>query len=418
MKNSKGFIIPLAIAIVAMLVIGGGVTYYYTKTKDKEVKIDQSAGWQTYTSAQYGFSLKYPSDLKINESGGVSDSYIARTSFYKDDPRQATFEVWIYKKGDLNLPTAAWEDLTIGTNKFIVNCPKREVGSFVSSCMIIPPTSNGQFAYAIFTNDPTNDQIVQKMLLNFKVSTEKQTADWKIYTNSTTGLSFNYPSDWYIAGRAPEDWESEDNVLFTKVPIIKGQGTGTKGFLAFNSNAIIVPKNQVVTPKEYLDFYYTDNNVVSREYITINGVSILKYQGIYDVRYIFFKADTVYQFVVYQKNPPPNDNPPYVAEDLKKLEQVIASLKFTPVIPNLSSFGITFRQDYQSAKRTMELNGWSVVKSQNPPDAAFPEIGYCGNGKDAICNVDFVKGVERFHFNVQSSYDTMNVVHWIVVGSE
>jgi len=94
MKNQKGFVVPLLIAIIAVLVIGGGV-YVYKNKKVKapavpDVEAQQSnqnnqqtniqtppvntqtstANWKTYTNKKTGFEVKYPSILTI--TGDVS----------------------------------------------------------------------------------------------------------------------------------------------------------------------------------------------------------------------------------------------------------------------------------------------------------------------------------------------------------
>jgi len=88
MKNSqKGFVVPLLIAIIALLVVGGGIYIYEnnrtttpavisTGTQTPPASSEQNvpnnspvvvknplatSGWQTYSSAQYGFSFQYPS---------------------------------------------------------------------------------------------------------------------------------------------------------------------------------------------------------------------------------------------------------------------------------------------------------------------------------------------------------------------
>jgi hypothetical protein len=92
-NNQKGFVLPLILAIIAVLAIGGGV-YYYQKAKtsvptNTEVTTNNqdqttnsattseskassqsntsasdtinTTNWKTYTNAKYGFSFKYPS---------------------------------------------------------------------------------------------------------------------------------------------------------------------------------------------------------------------------------------------------------------------------------------------------------------------------------------------------------------------
>ena len=77
MYSKKGFVIPLIIAIVAILAIGGSV--YFSKNKKVEAPVinpvasstvatstatstDVTAGWKTYTNIQLGYQIKYPKD--------------------------------------------------------------------------------------------------------------------------------------------------------------------------------------------------------------------------------------------------------------------------------------------------------------------------------------------------------------------
>ena len=93
MKNKqKGFVLPLLIGIIALLVIGGGIYVYESKKVEtpiidtKAVQVDQTqpvvtqnnaSGWQTYsyTDSRNAFSFQYPSgwnlkDLKPTTSTG------------------------------------------------------------------------------------------------------------------------------------------------------------------------------------------------------------------------------------------------------------------------------------------------------------------------------------------------------------
>ena len=73
MNSKKGFVIPLIIAIVAVLAVGGGYWYYSLSTSfnhslkpnNLATSTDQTAGWKTYTNTQYGFEFKYPKDWII-----------------------------------------------------------------------------------------------------------------------------------------------------------------------------------------------------------------------------------------------------------------------------------------------------------------------------------------------------------------
>ena len=66
MKNQKGFIVPLLLGIIAVLVIGGGV-YIYQTQKAQAPAVDTGAqqtnskadtsNWKTYANSKYGFSI-------------------------------------------------------------------------------------------------------------------------------------------------------------------------------------------------------------------------------------------------------------------------------------------------------------------------------------------------------------------------
>lgn len=77
-STQKGLIVPLLIAIVGVLVIGGGI-YYYNKTHcigctplpKIDSNVDQTVLSKTYSNTRYGFVLKYPSDFDV-----YANSYI------------------------------------------------------------------------------------------------------------------------------------------------------------------------------------------------------------------------------------------------------------------------------------------------------------------------------------------------------
>jgi hypothetical protein len=82
MKNyQKGFVVPLLISIIAILIIGGGVYIYSNKKVENNTPVvvnsnlpaqsnqtsTTTSDWKTYTNTTYGYSIKYPADWKINE---------------------------------------------------------------------------------------------------------------------------------------------------------------------------------------------------------------------------------------------------------------------------------------------------------------------------------------------------------------
>jgi len=77
----RGFIIPLVLALIAFALAGGGA-YVYTQQKQANENVvitpntqatsttqnsaTQSNNWKTYTNTALGFSIKYPTDWKID----------------------------------------------------------------------------------------------------------------------------------------------------------------------------------------------------------------------------------------------------------------------------------------------------------------------------------------------------------------
>lgn len=91
-NNSRGFILPILIVIIALLLAGGAYIYtqkdQYSAIQDSKIAsttqaVDfQTAEWNTYTNVQYGFSLQHPSYL-----GDI----IVSTSSPKDCPTMKTY---------------------------------------------------------------------------------------------------------------------------------------------------------------------------------------------------------------------------------------------------------------------------------------------------------------------------------------
>lgn len=95
-------------------------------------------------------------------------------------------------------------------------------------------------------------------------------------------------------------------------------------------------------------------------------------------------------------------------------------------IETIDDFSYSSEGTYYGAKKILEQNGWLPIiptlyefgissATTTPIDTEFPEISYCGSGRDAICTVDFQKGKIIKHLNLQH---TESNVGWLVVGSD
>lgn len=88
----KGFVSPLLLALIAVLLVGGGAYAYMQNKQASQPAVTDStatatsttdtASWQTYTNTQYGYTLNYPEDvllqpvaeeerLPVTESGSI-----------------------------------------------------------------------------------------------------------------------------------------------------------------------------------------------------------------------------------------------------------------------------------------------------------------------------------------------------------
>lgn len=117
MKNNqkKGFIVPVLLAIIALLVIGGGVYVYQNKKAEAPTVVDtgieqsdqiqqqtntkpspvntqtnnslsqsDTSDWKTYTNSEYGFELKYPNDWKFSTYFLNADGFFFTENKAKD----------------------------------------------------------------------------------------------------------------------------------------------------------------------------------------------------------------------------------------------------------------------------------------------------------------------------------------------
>lgn len=118
MKNSqyvrqaqykKGFVVPLLLAIIAVLVIGGGVYVYQSKKAEAPAVVDaqvqqtnnsdsvDTANWKTYTNEKYGFSFQYPASVDVHDDccqGGM----VADLSVYPSKSTDSTSEMELLDK--------------------------------------------------------------------------------------------------------------------------------------------------------------------------------------------------------------------------------------------------------------------------------------------------------------------------------
>ena len=112
MRNTqKGFIVPLLIAIIAVLAIGGGI-YVFEQSKPQQTEqqpttynqavstTNQTTNSKTYTNSQYGFQINYPVgwDVMPNPNNGTAINaafYFSPVGKYYQNNGQISDAKWV-----------------------------------------------------------------------------------------------------------------------------------------------------------------------------------------------------------------------------------------------------------------------------------------------------------------------------------
>ncbi|MBX4211125.1 hypothetical protein KW783_04120 [Candidatus Parcubacteria bacterium] len=221
MKNSKyirqtqykkGFIVPLIILIIAVLVGSGGYVAYKTNKAQKAAQSIQSSAkdqnknstadtssWKTYTNAKYGFELKFPPSWGTEITGDYERNW---TKDPYDQFRLLEF-------GTMNLPS----NQTIFSLWIIT---KQQYSEYMKNQsqhteIVIAQNNNYVYLYIPVSNYPDNKKTfatdVPKILSTFKfTSPQADTSGWKTYTNTKEDLSFKYPADVFTTVKETDLW--------------------------------------------------------------------------------------------------------------------------------------------------------------------------------------------------------------------
>ncbi|OGF82327.1 hypothetical protein A3B18_03255 [Candidatus Giovannonibacteria bacterium RIFCSPLOWO2_01_FULL_46_13] len=240
--NQKGFInILLPIAVLIFVAIGAGIYFYSDKSANENIAQNNSDGtatWKTYENIRYGFSFKYPQELKevashpdsvfdlsLREgdiySHGIEVSVIRKkfdpndiqTNYAKvENPEIREFEgiKWYeYGEGDGGC-RVTYNDTSLGNNTLRIG---------ISRC---EPQS---------ANPYEDDAFLDKFLSTFKLvpiyNVSAETADWNIYTNLEYKFEFKYPKEWslsFLSGGYSTSENQAQSWMVTKSPYYAYEG--------------------------------------------------------------------------------------------------------------------------------------------------------------------------------------------------
>ncbi|MDO8585124.1 MAG: Ser-Thr-rich GPI-anchored membrane family protein [bacterium] len=70
--SRKGFIVPIILIVVALLIAGGGAYLRYRQENKLTQQSSETVGWKTYTDSKVGFTFQYPSNASENAKEGLA----------------------------------------------------------------------------------------------------------------------------------------------------------------------------------------------------------------------------------------------------------------------------------------------------------------------------------------------------------
>ena len=184
------------------------------KLEDRNKIIDQfdASDWQTYRNEEFGFEIKYPEELIIEE-----------------------FE-YIYGKGlSINFTSGSILNYVVGPNFGVAGDKSVVVIDDQNYNMWCQTIEGGESCRILldkgkeidFKNLGSSDdfELFKKILSSFKFIEENETFDWQTYRNEEFGFEFDYFSEWKInVGKimANEKGEQRQLISIDNLEILSG----------------------------------------------------------------------------------------------------------------------------------------------------------------------------------------------------
>lgn len=240
MKNSqRGFAVPFLLALIAFLVAGAGAYVYVEKkqgnnpstflnqaTSTETVSNTETFGWKTYTNTQYGFSLNYPGDLKVEENSSeratnsvftvkiYDANYKAPEGTVGQQVRaeQKSVIINILENSDENLDSIKKiialgepKDKTSLWSEKVITVDGKNATFYALWSGLVGPHYEGYLSNGKYIFDLTSFQgdLLGQILSTFKFTPSNAPASISVpgmskYTDAEFGFSFWYPSSWKV----------------------------------------------------------------------------------------------------------------------------------------------------------------------------------------------------------------------------
>ncbi|MCL5410096.1 MAG: hypothetical protein M1607_04530 [Patescibacteria group bacterium] len=365
--------IILLVAVAALAGIGYGVYYALhhnflmwnntspvvpTITPQVTQAVDETANWKMYTSTEYGYSFKYPSDLEVLNLKEVDN-----------DPMLNVIEVSYNKT-----PVMTFSYFANPDNLSLQELDKKITTSPSSNSYLVPDLysqndedvilDNGLSAryraryickpalcqryiisssgkVVVVTVFPNGTDDARTILSTFKFLDQKQTVDtsnWKTYTNTKYGFSLKYPTNVTVmkenSGSATRGITSVSTGIdaATLTIVTKSCEQGRTGCMRLIHIGVSDDSDELTLDQILEKDFSSSNFVLTRDFqkmiiggesalISINGLPALEYSaGAFVVHNNKFYEITVDTYGVTSSQ---ND------ESFNLLKQIITTFKFT-----------------------------------------------------------------------------------------
>ncbi len=188
--------------------------------------VDPTADWKTYSSEQFGFTIRYPTEWQVQESHNPvkqAPYYGSKTSdsvkFYSDTAYVQFFTGVEFETGNPAQQRIRVEPMILsGKNLekeiYSVSGQKTETVKIV----IKLPNSTPFRVDALFQAADTN--IINQILSTFTFLGQDKTTNWETYNDPNGVYQINFPNTWEIADTTSLDFYNHPTIFIrTKTPI-------------------------------------------------------------------------------------------------------------------------------------------------------------------------------------------------------
>ncbi len=185
---------------------------------------DQKTSWKTYTSAQYGYEFKYPSNWAVTDHGSTMDSVNKILSDISVVGDGQSFAVRVDQNAPQGFVYTSPKKATVTVNgtqytAYIFPNGYECYGDTPSDCsLFIIPIQKGNQWYLISGAGKASSitETYSSILATFKFTGTAQNSDWKIYKNSQYGFQITLSDAFkgYSVTKKVHDYYGSDYFTF------------------------------------------------------------------------------------------------------------------------------------------------------------------------------------------------------------